>query len=348
MLMPINRVRTPSPCRRAILLLVAAMPLLFALPRPAAADESLLNVSYDPTRELWKSVNETFIPAYKQQSGESLQIKQSHGGSGSQARAVIDGLEADVVTLAMWPDTDAIRKAGLISDGWEKRFPNNSIPYTSTIVFVVRKGNPKGIKDWPDIVKPGVEIVTPNPKTSGNGKLSFLAAWGSVTQRGGSEEQAKEFVTKLYKQAPVLDTGRARLDHHLRPEGHRRRAADLGERGPSASSRSSPARSRSSTRRSASRPSRRWPWSTSTPAGTGTTKAADAYLDFLYHASWTGDHRPELLPARSTRSVAQKYASTFPNIKLFTVDAVAKDWPDAYDRFFGDGKIYDTIYTQGK
>src|SRR6185369_8220284 len=132
---------------------------------------------------------------------------QSHGGSGTQARAVVDGLEADVVTLAMWPDTDAIRKAGQIDAGWEKEFPNNSVPYTSTIVFVVRKGNPKGIKDWPDIVKPGNQIVTPNPKTSGNGKLSFLAAWGSVTQRGGSEDDALAFVKKLYAQVPVLDLG---------------------------------------------------------------------------------------------------------------------------------------------
>src|SRR5262249_33579194 len=130
-----------------------------------------------------------------------------HGGSGSQARAVVDGLDADVVTLAMWPDTDAIRKAGLIGEGWEKRLPNNSVPYTSTVVFVVRKGNPKGIKDWPDIVKPGIEIVTPSPKTSGNGKFSFLAAWGSVVTRGGSEQEAQDFMTKLSKQTPVPAAG---------------------------------------------------------------------------------------------------------------------------------------------
>jgi sulfate transport system substrate-binding protein len=173
----------------------------------AAGDLSLLNVSYDPTRELWRDLNGRFIPAYQQATGTTLTIKQSHGGSGTQARAVIDGLEADVVTLAMWPDTDAIRKAGLIDAGWEKDLPNDSLPYTSTIVFVVRKGNPKGIKDWPDLVKPGVEIVTPNPKTSGNGKLSFLAAWGSVTERGGSQADALALVTKLYAQTPVLDLG---------------------------------------------------------------------------------------------------------------------------------------------
>jgi sulfate/thiosulfate-binding protein len=181
--------------------------IVLALATPAFAGEELLNVSYDPTRELWKSVNQTFTPAWQQKSGEPIEIKQSHGGSGTQARAVVDGLEADVVTLAMWPDTDAIRKVGLISEGWESRFPNNSTPYNSTIVFLVRKGNPKGIKDWADIIKPGVEIVTPNPKTSGAGKLAFLTAWGQVLQSGGTEAQAKEFVTSLYKQAPVLDSG---------------------------------------------------------------------------------------------------------------------------------------------
>jgi sulfate/thiosulfate-binding protein len=169
------------------------------------AAPALLNVSYDPTRELWKALNEAFVAEQQQRTGNTLTIKMSHGGSGSQARAVIDGLEADVVTLAMWPDTDAIRKAGLIASGWEERLPNRSTAYESTIVFVVRKGNPKGIQDWPDLAKPGIEIVTPNPKTSGNGKLSFLAAWGSVTERGGTEEQALELVTKMYKQAPVLD-----------------------------------------------------------------------------------------------------------------------------------------------
>jgi sulfate transport system substrate-binding protein len=346
MFMPISRVRTASLCRRAILVLVAAMPLLFASPRPAAADEALLNVSYDPTRELWKSVNETFIPAYKQQNGESLEIKQSHGGSGSQARAVVDGLEADVVTLAMWPDTDAIRKAGLISSGWEKRFPNNSTPYTSTIVFVVHKGNPKGIKDWPDIVKPGVEIVTPNPKTSGNGKLSFLAAWGSVTQNGGSEEQAKEFVTKLYKQAPVLDAaargatitfaqkgiGDVQLTWENEAHLELKEFPDQFEIVyPSISFKAEPPVAVVDI--NASRH--------------GTTKAADAYLNFLYTPAGQ-----ELIAKNFYRpidaAVAQKYAATFPTIKFFTVDAVAKDWNDAYDKYFGDGKIFDSIYAQGK
>src|SRR6266508_6988245 len=165
----------------------------------AAKEVELLNASYDPTRELWRDVNEHFAPTYEKQSGTKISIKQSHGGSSTQARAVIDGLEADVVTLASYIDTDAIAQRGLITGDWAKRLPGNSLPYTSTIVFVVRKGNPKGIKDWPDLVKPGVEIITPNPKTSGNGYLSFFSAWGSVVLRGGSRAQAVEYVTKLYK-----------------------------------------------------------------------------------------------------------------------------------------------------
>src|SRR6266480_6099311 len=167
----------------------------------------LLNVSYDPTRELWSDLNKEFIPRYETTTGTRLAIKQSHGGSSSQARAVIDGLDADVVTLALWSDTDAIRKKGLIEEGWDQRFPERSLPYFSTIVLVVRKGNPKGIKDWTDLARSGIGIITPNPKTSGNGKLSFLAAWGSVRHRGGSDEKALDFVTELYRRVPVLDAG---------------------------------------------------------------------------------------------------------------------------------------------
>src|SRR5213078_2453108 len=183
--------------RITLVLLTAAA--LAAGPARAATLE-LLNVSYDPTRELWRDINAAFIPVYEAQSGTTLEIKQSHGGSGTQARAVIDGLDADVVTLAMWPDTDAIRKAGQIETGWETRLPNNSLAYTSTIVFVVRKGNPKGIKDWPDLVKPGVSVITPNPKTSGGARWNYLAAWGYVVLRGGTRQQAIDYLTKLYKQ----------------------------------------------------------------------------------------------------------------------------------------------------
>src|SRR4029079_10803633 len=174
--------------KRLTLALLVSLSLGTATVRAESLE--LLNVSYDPTRELYRAINTAFTAKYKTETGTDLTIRQSHGGSGTQARAVIDGLEADVVTLAMWPDTNAIAKAGLLPADWQTKLPNDSLPYTSTIVFVVRKGNPKAIKDWPDIVKPGVEIITPNPKTSGNGKLSFLAAWGSVTQRGGSDADA--------------------------------------------------------------------------------------------------------------------------------------------------------------
>ena len=191
--------------KRIALALLASLTLGVGAVRAESLE--LLNVSYDPTRELYRAINGVFAKKYQAETGTDLTIRQSHGGSGTQARAVIDGLEADVVTLAMWPDTNAVAKAGLLPLDWTTKLPNNSLPYTSTIVFVVRKGNPKGIKDWPDIIKPGVEIVTPNPKTSGNGKLSFLAAWGAVTQRGGSETDALAVVKKLYEQTPVLDLG---------------------------------------------------------------------------------------------------------------------------------------------
>ena len=320
--------------------------IVLALATPAFAGEELLNVSYDPTRELWKSVNQTFSPAWQQKSGEPIEIKQSHGGSGTQARAVVDGLEVYVVTLAMWPDTDAIRKVGLISEGWESRFPNNSTPYNSTIVFLVRKGNPKGIKDWADIIKPGVEIVTPNPKTSGAGKLAFLTAWGQVLQSGGTEAQAKEFVTSLYKQAPVLDSGARASSVTFAQKGigdvqltweneaHLQIKETPGEFEivfPSISFLAEPpvAVVDVNARRH------------------GTTEAAKAYLDFLYTPAGQ-----ELIAQNYYRpidpAVAAKYQSQFPTLKFFKVDAVAKDWNDAYAKFFGDGQIFDSIYQPGK
>lgn len=330
---------------RALTLLALALALLVCgLRLPARAGNTLLNVSYDPTRELWKAVNAKFIAAHEQQSGERLEIKQSHGGSGSQARAVVDGLEADVVTLAMWPDTDAIRRVGLINGGWESRFPNNSVPYTSTIVFVVRKGNPKGIKDWPDLVEPGVEIVTPNPKTSGNGKLSFLAAWGSVTQNGGSEEEAKAFVTTLYQHAPVLDTaargatmtfaqkGIGDVQLTWENEAHLQLHEFPGQFEivyPSISFKAEPpvAVVDVNARRH------------------GTAAAAEAYLIFLYTPEGQ-----ELIAQHYYRpidpAVAQKHAATFPDIRVFGIEAVASDWNDAYAKYFADGTIYDSIYTQ--
>ena len=320
--------------------------IVLTLATPALADDQLLNVSYDPTRELWKAVNASFIPAWQQKSGQTLEIKQSHGGSGTQARAVVDGLEADVVTLAMWPDTDAIRKVGLISDGWESRFPNNSTPYNSTIVFLVRTGNPEGIKDWADIIKPGVEIVTPNPKTSGAGKLAFLTAWGQVLQNGGSEAQAKEFVTTLYSQAPVLDSGARASSVTFAQKGigdvqltweneaHLQLKETPGEFEivyPSTSFLAEPpvAVVDVNARRH------------------GTTEAANAYLGFLYTPEGQ-----ELVAQNYYRpidpAVAAKHQGQFPTLKFFKIDAVAKDWNDAYAKFFGDGQIFDSIYQPGK
>src|SRR5687767_3970610 len=182
----------------------AILAALLAAGTSQAASVELLNVSYDPTRELWRDLNASFTAQYQKEKGVAVSVKQSHGGSSSQARSVIDGLEADVVTLASYIDTDAIAQRGLITGDWARRLPGSSLPYTSTIVFVVRKGNPKGIKDWPDLVKPGVQVITPNPKTSGNGYLSFFSAWGSVVLRCGSRQQAIDYVTTLYKQVPVL------------------------------------------------------------------------------------------------------------------------------------------------
>src|SRR5258707_7749383 len=171
-----------------------------------AADVTLLNVSYDPTRELYVEFNKAFAAAYQKESGKSVEIKQSHGGSGSQARAVIDGLQADVVTLALAYDIDAIAAKGLVAADWQKRLPLNASPYTSTIVFLVRKGNPKGIRDWDDLVKADVSVITPNPKTSGGARWNYLAAWGYALKKFGTSDKAKQFVGDLYKNVPVLDT----------------------------------------------------------------------------------------------------------------------------------------------
>src|SRR5512139_1700573 len=173
-----------------------------------AAGVQLLNVSYDPTRELYEAVNAAFAKQWKAKTGDDVVVKQSHGGSGKQARAVLDGLEADVVTLALAYDVDAIARTGLVAAGWQKRLPQNSCPYTSTLVFLVRKGNPKGVKDWGDLARAGVSVITPNPKTSGAARWSYLAAWAwALRQPGGNEAKAKDFVTRLFKNVPVLDTG---------------------------------------------------------------------------------------------------------------------------------------------
>ncbi len=319
------------------------LPLVLAAVSAQAADLELLNVSYDPTRELWRAINEAFIPTY---ADAKLQINQSHGGSSTQARAVIDGLEADVVTLAMPSDTAAIQKVGLIGSKWENRLPNRSLPYTSTIVFVVRKGNPKGIKDWPDLARPGVSIVTPNPKTSGNGQLSFYAAWGSVVLRGGSEADAVAYLTKVYKQAPVLDSGargatttfvQKRIgDVHLAWENEaqlevREANGTLEIIYPPISIRAEP----------------QVAWVDANVRRKGTQAAAEAYLKFLYT-----DEAQEIIAQNyyrpSNPAILQKYRNTFPEIQLFSITDIGKGWDDVRVRLVGDGSVFDAIYKPGQ
>jgi sulfate transport system substrate-binding protein len=302
----------------------------------------LLNVSYDPTRELWRAINGEFIPAYEKEAGVTLTINQSHGGSSTQARAVIDGLEADVVTLALWSDTDAIARRGLISPGWEKELPDDSLPYTSTIVFVVRKGNPKGIRDWPDLVQPGVEIITPNPKTSGNGQLSLYSAWGSVILRGGSHDQAVDYVTKLYRQVPVLDSGARGAtttfvqkqigDVHLawENEAHlevREAGGGLDLVYPPISIRAEPhvaVVDQNVDRRK-------------------TRAAAEAYLRFLYT-----EPAQEIIARHFYRpgnaAVLARHAATFPEMKLFGVSEIGRDWADVHRQLVADGGVFDRVY----
>jgi len=308
-----------------------------------SAGLTILNVSFDPTRELWRAINGRFTEHYFQQTGRRVHVRQSHGGSASQARSVIDGLAADVVTLALWNDTNVLREYGLLAPDWEQRFPNRSLPYTSTIVFVVRHGNPKGIRDWPDLVEPGVEVITPNPKTSGNGKLSFLAAWGSVRRRGGSDADARAFVTALYRHVPILDTGargaattfaqNGRGDVHLtwESEAHlevREAGGGLDVVYPPASIRAEPPIAVVD-RVVDARQSR---------------EVAEAYLRFLYERPTQRliaeyDYRP------IDAAVLRQFRTRFPQIDLFPITDVAANWADAQQRFFAAGGVFDDIYA---
>lgn len=322
------------------LALVAAAALT---PAPAAAkDIALLNVSYDPTRELWKDLNAHFIEKYDKESGNTLTINMSHGGSSSQARAVIDGLDADVVTLASFLDTQAISSKGLIGSGWVDRLPSRSLPYYSTVIFVVRKGNPKGIKDWPDLIKPGIEIVTPNPKTSGNGYLSFFSAWGSVLLRGGTREQAIDYVTRLYGQVPVLDSGARGAtttfvqkeigDVHLawENEAHLEVEEAKGELEivyPPISIRAEPHVAVVDINTSRH----------------GTTDVAEAYLKYTYT-----EEAQEIIARHFYRptneAVLKAHAATFPQLRLFDITEIARDFPDAHKTLIAEGGVFDTIY----
>jgi len=318
--------------------------IAFGVHAPAQGSPvTLLNVSYDPTREVWRDINSHFIPRYEKEKGIKLTINQSHGGSSTQARAVIDGLEADVVTLASYLDTDAIAKKGLIKDGWVESFPNHSLPYFSTIVFVVRKGNPKGIKDWPDLVKPGIAIITPNPKTSGNGYLSFFSAWGSVVLRGRSRQDAIDYVTKLYKQVPVLDSGargstttfvqKGIGDVHLAWENEARMEVaeakgDLDLVYPPISIKAEPHVALVDA---------------NVDRAPGHREAAEAYLKYAYT-----DEAQEIFAQHfyrpTNQAILKKYSGNFPNLRLFSITEIAKDWTDAHKQFIGDGGVFDSIY----
>jgi sulfate/thiosulfate transport system substrate-binding protein len=312
----------------------------------SAAAQALLNVSYDPTRELYQDFNAAFIKYWKAKSGQTVTIKQSHGGSGGQARAVIDGLGADVVTLALAYDIDAVAQSGLTAAGWQKRLPQNSSPYTSTVVFLVRKGNPKAVKDWGDLLKPDVQIITANPKTSGGARWNYLAAWGyALRQPGGTDEKARQFVSGLYKKVPVLDSGargstitfvqRQIGDVLLAWENEAYLALEespgqLEIVVPSVSILAEP------------------------PVAVvdkvvdrrGTRALAEAYLQYLY-----SPEGQEIAAKRHYRprdpNVAARFAGNFAKVKLFSIDEVFGGWQKAQKTHFADGGVFDQIYKPG-
>lgn len=307
-------------------------------------DITLLNVSYDPTREFYEEYNQHFATYWKNKTGQTVNVKQSHGGSGKQSRSVIDGLEADVVTLALAYDVDALTKKQLIPQDWQKRLPENSSPYTSTIVFLVRKGNPKGIKDWNDLIKPDVQVITPNPKTSGGARWNYLGAWGyALKQNNGDQEKAKAFIQELFKHVPVLDSGargatttfveRGIGDVLLAWENEAFLAVDsLGKDKveivvPPSSILAEP------------------------PVSVvdkytekhGTKEVAEEYLKYLY--SEQGQETAAKHYYRPTsKEVAAKYADRFPKLELFRIEEVAGTWKEAQQTHFADGGIFDQIY----
>ena len=309
----------------------------------AHADVSLLNVSYDPTRELYKDFNAVFANYWKKQTGETLSIKAAHGGSGKQARAVIDGLEADVVTLALAYDVDAIAQKGLIAPDWIKRLPDNSAPYTSTIVFLVRKGNPKNIKDWNDLAKPGIEVVTPNPKTSGGARWNFLAAWGyALKQPGGNDQKARELVTHIYKNVKVLDSGARGSLTTFTERGigdvliswENEAYLSIRELGPDKFDIVTPSLS------ILAEPS--VAVVDKVVDKRGTRKVAQAYLEYLYtpigqEVAARHYYRPR------NKEIAAKYSGNFAKVKLFTIDQVFGGWDKTQKIYFGDGGIFDQI-----
>ena len=331
--------------RRALLSAFLGMSLV-ATSFGVKADTNLLNVSYDPTRELYKDFNAVFAHHWKKETGEVLNVRASHGGSGKQARAVIDGLDADVVTLALAYDVDAIAQKGLIAPNWIKRLPDNSAPYTSTIVFLVRKGNPKNIKDWNDLAKPGIEVVTPNPKTSGGARWNFLAAWGyALKQPGGNEQKARELVTNIYKNVKVLDSGARGSLTTFTERGigdvliswENEAYLSIKELGPDKFDIVTPSLS------ILAEPS--VAVVDKVVEKKGTRKVATAYLEYLYtpigqEIAARHYYRPR------NKEIAAKYSGNFAKVKLFTIDQVFGGWDKAQKTYFGDGGVFDQIITK--
>ena len=334
--------------RRLITATFAAAALAGSSLAGAAAPVALLNVSYDPTRELYVAIDAAFAKDWKAKTGQDVAIKQSHGGSGAQSRAVVEGLPADVVTLALAYDIDAIAaKAKLLPADWQKRLPNNSTPYYSTIVFLVRKGNPKGIRDWGDLVKPGVGVITPNPKTSGGARWNYLAAYGYARKAFGSDAKARDYMVKLFKNVPVLDSGargatttfvqRGQGDVLLAWENEAELAVNQLGKGkfdivvPSVSVLAEP------------------------PVAVvdkvvdrkGTRKVAEAYLRYLYTPAAQDIIAKNFYRPRDP-AVAARYAATFPKITLFTIDRNFGGWAHTQAYHFNDGGLFDQIYEDAR
>jgi sulfate/thiosulfate-binding protein len=333
----------------ALVLLLGSAAVMPLTGQASKKPVTLLNVSYDPTREFYEDFNRQFAAYWKEKTGQEVKIRQSHGGSGKQARSVIDGLEADVVTLALAYDIDQIAaKGGALPAGWQKRLPNNSSPYTSTIVLLVRKGNPKGIRDWGDLAKPGVSVVTPNPKTSGGARWNYLAAWAwALRQLGGSDASAREFVTKLFKNVPVLDAGARGSTTTFVERGigdvlvawENEALLAIKELGPGKFEVIAPSIS-----------------ILAEPPVTvvdkvagkhGTREVANAYLEYLYTDAGQGTAARHFYRPRAS-AVAAKYAAEFPKLKLLTVDEVFGGWAKAHAAHFADGALFDQIYRPGR
>jgi len=325
--------------------LLAALALLAGGGSTLLAQETtLLNVSYDPTRELYQEVNAAFAAQWKAKTGRGVAIQQSHGGSGKQARAVIDGLEADVVTLALAYDVEAIEKAGLVRPGWQKRLPDNACPYTSTIVFLVRKGNPKGIKDWGDLVRPGVAVITPNPKTSGAARWSYLAAWAwALRQPGGSEARAQDFVARLYRNVPVLDTGARGSTNTFVQRGigdvllawENEAFLAVKELGPEKVEMVVPSLSILAEPPVA--------LVDAVVDRKGTRAAAQAYLEFLYTPDGQRLAAKHYYRPRSKEALAQAPVR-FADVRLVTIDEAFSGWTKAHAAHFAEGASFDRIY----